>query len=177
MAALDAHLVDAVFPTGSAFCDCGRCPRAYRIYLRGKMRVFGPLARCFGALALATVTTSAAAPRLDPAFGTAGVVTTDFGYPVEIGALLPKRDGSIVVVGTDTDLGDALVLRYGADSILQGRASFDVHEGLDYVDTVAEQADGMLLVAGRTCDLLDPARTCAAFVARFGADGRLDPGF
>jgi uncharacterized delta-60 repeat protein len=101
--------------------------------------------------------------QLDPTFGDAGLVTTDFGVLVgpfpaaESGSdVAVQPDGKIVVAGTNNfDRGsDMAVVRYLDDGLLDtnfdtdGKLTVDFNGGFDSGRDVAIQADGKIVAAG-----------------------------
>lgn len=124
---------------------------------------------------------------LDSTFGVGGTVVTSFAGPVRwsgYGApdLVVQPDGKTVVVGTSSTTSSNRmfsVVRYDTNGSLDpcfgtdGRVVVDVG-GFKEAQAVALQADGKLVVAGRSYQ----GATGSNFaVARFNADGRLDDGF
>ena len=120
---------------------------------------------------------------LDPSFGRGGKVETDFGARsgafAEAAAIQP--DGKIVAAGhVSRDSGTHVALaRYNADGTLDrsfgqgGRVETRVGDGQSYGSALVLQADGKLVVAGRA----SRAGRGNFTLVRYGADGRLDPGF
>jgi uncharacterized delta-60 repeat protein len=119
---------------------------------------------------------------LDPTFGTAGRVTTDFGgNAAQARALVVQADGKLVAAGiTFTDAGEDFALaRYRRDGTLDptfgagGKVTTDFAEGDASVAALVVQADGKLVAAG-----LVNSGTAADFaLARYRQDGTLDPTF
>lgn len=97
---------------------------------------------------------------IDAAFGSGGLVTTDFANSVELAAgMALQADGRIVAVGTssipDSPTGsDFAVARYNADGLLDstfgsaGLVTTDMATSFDVMGGVAIQADGGIVVAG-----------------------------
>jgi uncharacterized delta-60 repeat protein len=115
--------------------------------------------------------------RLDASFGGDGGVTTNFtAGPDEADALAVQADGKIVAAGTSGD-DDFAVARYNPDGTLdgafgrEGKITTDFGGGEDAAYAVAIQADGSILVAGRTYNGVDSPRLA---LARFTTDGALD---
>jgi uncharacterized delta-60 repeat protein len=122
---------------------------------------------------------------LDPTFGRAGWVTTDFGNFVEAHAVALQADGKILVAGgvfnptTATGSFNFAIVRYHANGTLDstfgntGRVITEV-DGLVYA--MALQADGKIVVAGTISHSV--TGTGADFaVARYRSNGTLDPTF
>jgi uncharacterized delta-60 repeat protein len=121
---------------------------------------------------------------IDSTFGSNGKTTTDFGSNNDYGqAMALQPDGKIVVAGVSgpasvTD-NDFVVARYNADGSLDltfdsdGWVATDFSTNDDYALSVALQADGKIVVAGRTEDSPDSD----VAVARYNTDGTLDGGF
>jgi uncharacterized delta-60 repeat protein len=120
---------------------------------------------------------------LDASFGSDGRVTTDFGAPSELFGAALESNGRIVVVGYATPLGvDAALARYNSDGTLDtsfdgdGKIVADLGEGEgDALLDLAIQGDGSIVVAGAV-DPPGQGTDGSDFVlARFNADGILDP--
>jgi uncharacterized delta-60 repeat protein len=118
---------------------------------------------------------------LDPSFGTGGKVTTDFGF-ANAGALQP--DGRIVAAGSNLvsrpDFDFALA-RYNSNGTLDasfgadGKVTTTFGPTTDYVEALALQPDGRIVVAGSS---RSPEQRNGVFaLARYSADGKLDPSF
>ena len=116
---------------------------------------------------------------LDPTFGSAGMVTTDFagsndeGYDVAI-----QPDGKIVVAGVTNsggDNNDFALARYNPDGSLDGsfgsggQVVADVIGASEVGQAMVLQPDGKIVVAGSIGYSL--------VLARFNTDGTLDPTF
>lgn len=118
----------------------------------------------------------------DPAFGTDGAVTTNFGNGVDIAyAVAVQLDGKIVAAGTSTNgsNNDFTLARYNPDGTLDqtfgsgGRVRTDFFAGDDMITSMALQTDGKIVVAGYALK-----STVADFAsARYTPDGSLDNGF
>ena len=116
------------------------------------------------------------------AFGTGGTVATDIAGNDNIGrgvALQP--DGKILLAGCSYSASgyDFALLRYNADGSLDatfgigGKVTTDL-AGLDNVaDSIAVQADGKILLGGRSAD----GMSFGAVLVRYNADGSLDTSF
>ncbi len=122
---------------------------------------------------------TAAPGDLDPSFDGDGAAVTDFGAADDGQAVVVQTDGKIVVVGGSG--GSFAVARYNPDGSLDtgfdgdGRLTTDFG-GDDKAGAVALQADGKIVAAGTTSDLLDFSKVSFA-VARYNPDGSLDTGF
>ncbi|MEE9294854.1 MAG: delta-60 repeat domain-containing protein, partial [Phycisphaerae bacterium] len=143
------------------------------------------LALCLFVLVLLPEVCLAQAGTLDPTFGDGGLVTTDFlGSSRDVGrdVVAIQADGKIVVVGQTSDAGgsDFAVARYNADGSLDasfdgdGKLTTDFAGAGDIANSVAIQADGKIVVAGRA-SISGPDFDFA--VARYNADGSLDTSF
>jgi len=97
-----------------------------------------------------------AAGDLDPSFGAAGKVTTDFGVPAQVNTMLIQSDGKLIVAGfvqlpTGNDFGLA---RYNPNGSLDtsfgdgGSVATDFSGGDDRALAMALQPDGKIVVAG-----------------------------
>jgi uncharacterized delta-60 repeat protein len=152
-------------------------------------------------LALWSAPAEAAPGDLDPSFGSAGKVLTEFGEGIapacspsictsQANALLSQPDGGLVALGSAGNPGagafpadrDFAVARYEADGSLdpsfgvQGQQTADFGGASGESDSVAEdgvlQADGKIVAAGTKGHFVGDFA-----LARFNADGGLDPSF
>jgi uncharacterized delta-60 repeat protein len=111
---------------------------------------------------------------LDPTYGVAGRVTTDFGGIDSVNAAVLQPDGKIVVAGGLTEAGFALA-RYNTDGSLDatfgsgGKVVTPVGGHIQIAFALALQADGKLVAAGNRGD--DFA------TVRYNSDGSLDTSF
>jgi uncharacterized delta-60 repeat protein len=135
-------------------------------------------------LALAPTASSAAPGDLDPSFGSAGKVVTDFGGTYGgASAVAVQPDGKIVVAGNTGNLYEArsfAVARYNPDGSLDDSFSGD---GMQTTDVgggfgsgghgLAVQPDGKIVVVG----VGGGVGIEQAVVVRYSADGSLDPTF
>lgn len=118
---------------------------------------------------------------LEPSFGVAGKVLTAIGESAEARAIALQPDGAIVVAGTATVAGSArfALARYDVGGALDasfgsgGIATNEVLGADDAAWAVALQSDGKVVAAGYA--LNGATRNLA--LARYLADGTLDPGF
>ncbi|MET8447327.1 calcium-binding protein [Streptomyces sp. NPDC005209] len=122
---------------------------------------------------------------LDTSFGGDGKVVTDFGGYDESRGVAVQADGRIVTVGLNQppESGEVnfALARYNSDGSPDlgfgtgGQVITDFRGGEDIADAAAVQADGKIVVVGRTSDAETflPQFT----VARYNADGTLDTGF
>jgi uncharacterized delta-60 repeat protein len=92
-----------------------------------------------------------------PTFGGSGFVTTNLGIADEAAAVAIQPDGKIVVAGrTDQDTVNFGLVRYNPDGTLDRTFTFDGISTVDFngrndlASSVALQADGKIVVAGRT---------------------------
>lgn len=120
---------------------------------------------------------------VDTSFGNNGIVTTDLGaHDDVIEAVAVQPDGKIVAAGYTCNSGticDIAVARYTAGGQLDtgfnaggaqpGVVTTDFSGGNDYAYALALQADGKIVVAGRTGQ--------SFAVVRYNTDGGLDAGF
>jgi uncharacterized delta-60 repeat protein len=117
--------------------------------------------------------------RLDASFGRGGKVVTDIGSASDAWGVAIQRDGKIVAAGRGFagDHSEFALARYTPDGKLDpsfgvgGRVltDFGSESYESYARAVAIQADGRLVAAGFSSE--DFA------LARYTADGRLDPSF
>jgi len=115
---------------------------------------------------------------LDASFGTGGTVVTTGANPLHANAMALQPDAKIVVVGSSgVDAAKTFyVLRYNSDGSLDSSfgsggsvtTAFDLVAGSE-ARSVALQPDGKIVVVGGS------AGACA--LARYNADGTLDPTF
>lgn len=124
---------------------------------------------------------------LDTTFGDAGRVRTDFGpdYSDEIQALAVLPGGKILAVGNIGGTASVGLARYNPDGTLDttfgpdgtGRAAVDFSlSGFETAFALAVLPDGRFVVAGGVQP--NPSASQSFFaVARFHADGSLDPTF
>jgi uncharacterized delta-60 repeat protein len=126
--------------------------------------------------------------RLDLGFGAGGKVVTDFGEGQSSGtsALALQSDGKIVAAGAVRTAagnlaaaGNFALVRYHSDGSpdltfgVGGKVTTDFG-GDDSISAVGIQADGKIVVAGSTGVPFGPYDFV---LARYAADGRLDPTF
>jgi len=123
---------------------------------------------------------------LDPDFGAAGKVVTDFyGRRDQSVAVAVQRDGGIVAAGTSTDdVGptgkDFALARYQTNGSLDpsfgtgGRVVTDLGGGTDDAEAMAIQRDGKIVVAGRSDAVGLPLEIV---VVRYLSNGNLDRSF
>ena len=112
------------------------------------------------AFATALAASAASPADLDQAFGTGGVVTTDFGANESGEAMTLLPDGRIVVAGglnpdsDDYDSDEFVVARYSAEGRLDptfdgdGRVTTDVAGPRDEAFAITAQPDGKILAGG-----------------------------
>jgi uncharacterized delta-60 repeat protein len=145
----------------------------------------------FGLIVLALILTStpltsveAAAGDLDPTFGSAGKVTTDFNQGADYGhAVAVQGDGKIVVAGfTVFSMADFALARYDVNGNLDpsfgsgGKVTTDFSNSDDVVSAMAIQSDGKIVVAGAM--ILNGTAEFEDFaLARYNTDGSLDTSF
>jgi uncharacterized delta-60 repeat protein len=114
--------------------------------------------------------------RLDPTFGTAGMVLTNLGVPAFASALLQQPDGKLVIVGSRAVSGatDMLLARYLPDGRLDpgfgsgGLVITDVG-GRESPRALLQQPDGKLVAAGS----FSTSNTTDILLARYEALGCL----
>ncbi|HYC44527.1 MAG TPA: hypothetical protein VED01_03485 [Burkholderiales bacterium] len=120
---------------------------------------------------------------LDTTFDGDGKVTTSVraGAQNEVHDMALQSDGKIVVVGSvDNSNAEMQIVRYNPDGSLDtsfggdGRVTTAVGTGHDVAQAVIIQADGKILVGGRSD--LDPSTSAFALV-RYNSDGSLDTTF
>lgn len=121
---------------------------------------------------------------LDSAFGTGGVVSTDFDAGQDfIGAMALQSDGKIVVAGSASNPSasfDFAVARYNTDGTLDtsfggtGKVTLDFNGARDQAYALAIQTDGKIVVAGTA---VGGATATDLALTRFDTNGNLDTGF
>jgi uncharacterized delta-60 repeat protein len=121
--------------------------------------------------------------ELDPSFGSRGAVLADFaGKDDYAGGLAIQPDGKIVVAGQSGvyPLFHSALARFEVDGTLDasfgdgGKVVAALDAGGDQLSAVAVQRDGKLVAAGA---LIHDNFQVAFLLARFQADGSLDPAF
>ncbi len=125
----------------------------------------------------------------DPTFGDDGTIDTDFADADDEGqAIALQPDGMVVVAGfsdqegLDADGRDFGLARYQPDGSLDpgfgtaGLVLTDIAGDTDEAFAIVLQPDGKLVVAGRARTSGNEATSDFA-LARYDADGTLDPGF
>jgi uncharacterized delta-60 repeat protein len=130
------------------------------------------------------VATQSAAGDLDPSFGDAGKVVTDFSSNDDgASAVAIQSDGKIVVGGTSTPPdgnSDFALARYNADGSLDpsfgsnGRVTTDFFAEKDFLHAIVIQSDGRIVAAGSA---VQPGVGSGFALARYNPDGSLDEGF
>ena len=117
---------------------------------------------------------------LDPAFGENGIVLSLVGDSYsQANGMAIQPDGKIILAG-DARFGTSklTIIRYNTDGSLdmdfgyEGVVSTTIGSA-DYAECVAIQADGSIVVAGRTYD----GTNYTAVMARYSSVGELDPSF
>ena len=129
--------------------------------------------------------TPAAEGDLDPTFGGAGKVTTDFaGFEDDLHAVLIQPDGKIVAggFGWGQSVSGFGLVRYNADGSLDtsfgnaGKVVMSMSPGLaSDVSAMALQPDGKIIAVGVGWPVV--FTSFDFLVARYNADGTLDTGF
>jgi uncharacterized delta-60 repeat protein len=114
---------------------------------------------------------------LDAAFGSSGIVETEFGGNEEAYGVALQSNGKIVVVGSNYN-ADFLVVRYKSNGTIDstfgtnGKVLTPVGSSYDNAYSVAIQADGKIVVGGYA------TFTYSQFaVVRYDTSGVLDPTF
>jgi len=131
--------------------------------------------------------------RLDASFGAGGTRSTDLGQGLDdrAYAVALQPDGKLVVAGEaavglsarDQFNYDFALVRYDTDGNLDasfgdaGRVTSDFNGERDRVLAVVVQADGKIVVAGAAAFDTSGREGSDFALARYLADGRLDPGF
>ncbi|TQV74973.1 hypothetical protein FLL45_08500 [Aliikangiella marina] len=113
---------------------------------------------------------------LDTSFGDGGIVVTNLSANDAAFSIVQQSDGKLVVAGQTLNTSfDFLVVRYNTDGSLDtsfdtdGAAEIDVSGGIDFANSVIQQTDGKLIIAG------DGGDDFAA--VRLNTDGSLDTTF
>jgi len=117
---------------------------------------------------------------LDSSFGVGGRVISDFGGMDIAMAVAVQSDGKILVAGYQhNSTRDFILARYHVDGSLDlsfgdgGRVTTDFASSTDYGLSIAVQTDDKILVGGYAYS----GGSYNFALARYTADGRLDPGF
>jgi uncharacterized delta-60 repeat protein len=118
--------------------------------------------------------------KLDPAFGTGGVVTGGPNLPAFAAGVATQADGKIVAVGDSSATGGIVIIRYNPDGSLDqsfgtgGVVNTVVGAG-DFPGSVVIQEDGKVVVAAEE---IDPVTfQFNVLVVRYDPDGNLDQSF
>ena len=163
-------------------------PRGFEIFLQAVWSRRISQIRCVflflaAMMMLSTGTVRAGDGDLDPAFGTAGRVITDFSLRSDIAqGVAIQPDGKIVVVGQSgiDNVFHSALARYNADGSLDttfgtgGKVLVTLDSGGDLLIAVRILPTGKIVAAGA----LNQANTNIGFlVARFNSDGSLDTTF
>ena len=118
---------------------------------------------------------------LDTSFGIGGKVMTDFASSDDEAYSVVIQNGKIIAAGyasNGSNRKDFALARYNADGSLDpsfgtgGKVTTDFASSYDYANSVAIQADGKIIAAGSANN-----GTNDFALARYNADGSLDPGF
>jgi uncharacterized delta-60 repeat protein len=128
----------------------------------------------------------ATGPGLDPAFGLAGKVITDFGFDRDANALALaiQNDGRIVVAGRASiplNGFDFALARYNSDGSpdlgfgIGGRVTTDFFGGNDRATAVVVQTDGKIIVGGDAFNTLTGNTDFA--IAKYNPNGSPDTSF
>ena len=150
------------------------------------MRVRHPLVLVAVLVAAGVIAAALPAARgdLDPTFGSAGKVTTDFGGDDKAWGLAVQPDGRAVVAGGRFDPGpsdDFVLARYTKSGALDptfdgdGKVTTDFGGRADGADDVAIQADGKIVAAGSGFPA--QVRPVDFALARYNRAGTLDGTF
>lgn len=129
-----------------------------------------------------------ASGNLDPTFGSAGTVRTDFSGNIDrANAVAIQPDGKIVAAGSSFSsaktVEDFIVARYNTNGTLDkrfgnnGKITTDFFRNVDQVNALVIQPDGKIVVAG-FAQLAGSGGTPRVFaLARYTSDGRPDNSF
>ncbi|MEV7691668.1 calcium-binding protein [Streptomyces bungoensis] len=119
---------------------------------------------------------------LDPAFGTGGKVTTDFGGDDAAEGVALQVDGKTVTAGYSSAGGDFVLARYNTDGSLDasfgsgGKVTTDFSGGYGEALAVTVQADDKIVAAGWIVGSAASGPEDFA-LARYNPDGSLDASF
>ena len=122
---------------------------------------------------------------IDPTFGTAGRVSTNFGGSEAAHALVLQLDGKILAAGGETlfvTQANFKLARYNSDGSLDstfgpgGKVTTDFFGNFDQANGLALQADGKILCAG-VASRSTPAFNNFYALARYNTNGTLDATF
>ena len=119
---------------------------------------------------------------LDPTFDTDGKVITNINDVDEAYSVAVQADNKIIVAGYSA--GDFGVVRYNTNGSLDptfgtdGKAVTVINaNSVDNAYSMVLQADGKILVAGKTATVSDIGTTSDFVVVRYNTNGSLDPTF
>ncbi|MDB5872770.1 MAG: hypothetical protein JWQ07_2212 [Ramlibacter sp.] len=160
---LDGHYIETVKPDMGNFTF----GRDLELQADGKILLLGRTANDFALVRLNGDGTP------DAGFGGDGKAIADFGGNDRAMAIALEADGRLLVAGSTLDsgylTGNFALARFGADGSLEGQVTIDMGMDNDACDSVAVQADGKIVLAGRS--------GYEFAVARLNADGSLDTSF
>lgn len=154
--------------------------RAIAVQDDGKIVVAGHLDGTNSAFLVIRLTSSGA---YDNTFGTAGIVTSDFGASSinETNSMVIQPDGKILIAGwTSSGDKDIALLRFNSDGSadntfgVDGKVSTDLNNAIQEAHEVALQPDGKIIVAGFT---FSPLSANDVVVLRYNSNGSLDLSF
>ena len=177
--------LDASFGTGGTVLTTigsGGGAGALALQTDGKMVAAG--AASVGGSGRIAVARYDASGTLDPTFGSGGTVTTAVGDSANANAVVIQPDGSIVAAGYSTTAGhyDFALVRYDASGALDptfgtgGIVATDL--GVDALaNAMVLQPDGRLIVGGFSASSPGNPSGEHFALARYAADGSLDPSF
>jgi uncharacterized delta-60 repeat protein len=121
---------------------------------------------------------------LDPGFGNRGVAIVNFGGSAFIQSVFVQPDGRIVVAGFAAPTGtyDVVLARFNPDGSLDGsfgRGGLSINDmgGDDRAYAMAALPGGGFVTAGQTATDAPKHNQTRFLVARFDANGNLDPRF
>nr|WP_255651261.1 hypothetical protein [Corallococcus sp. AS-1-12] len=177
-----------IIPEGATSTPLGYIPDEFAAYGRFSLKLVGEGGGTRVEFPV-TLEVQPGSAALDSAFGTEGVATVELGLPaVKINGMAEQADGKWILVGSTGATGqrDVLVARLLADGTpdatfgTQGVVVSDICGGDDYVDAVAVQSDGRIVVVGGA---IAGTNTCSGtkyqsvLLARFTSAGVLDTTF
>ncbi len=157
--------------------------RLNNAFISSKQFMFKFLSIVYSSILLLVLSHSAQAipaGRLDMTFGVGGKVT-NLPFSLVANDVAAQADGKIVVVGSDDESGDFVVIRLNVDGSLDqnfgddGKVTTDFISGQDTARSVIIQADGKIAVAGSA--RRESGNRPGFALARYETNGALDTSF
>jgi uncharacterized delta-60 repeat protein len=178
---LNAGDLDPTFGSGGkVLTSLGTNPGCQSVAIQSDGRIVAAGATLSGGFDQFALTRYNSNGSLDTSFGSGGIVTTSFGaMDADVNSVAVQSDGKIVVAGF-SNAAWALA-RYNSNGSLDtsfgsgGKVTTSFGGYLDAANSVVEQSDGRIVVAGYTQDLSFENGRFA--LARYNSNGSLDTSF